>query len=117
MSQILKHSPAYTKERFRFIFTIMTWIYNSVDIKSAFLQGKDKDRDKCLTPPSEFEQKDNVWKLNRCFRCFKELVLRVKEELGKLGVKHNPLEPAFRLAFQEWIARFTYYTCKWYQKF
>ena len=35
------------------------------------------------------------------YQMLRNWYLRVKEELGKLGVKHNPLEPAFRLAFQE----------------
>lgn len=35
------------------------------------------------------------------YQMLRNWYLRVKEEFGKLGVKHNPSELAFFLAFQE----------------
>ena len=78
---------------------------NSIDIKSAFLQGREVDRVVYLIPPPEFDEKD-VWKLNTCIYGLSDAsrnwYLHVKEELDKLGVKFSSFEPLlFFLAFQE----------------
>ena len=75
------------------------WTYNSIDIKSAFLQEKEIYRVLYLTPSPEFEEKDIVWKLttriyglsDASANCY----LQVKEELDKLGVKCSRFEPPF----------------------
>ena len=58
--------------------------------RSAFLLGKEIDRVVYLTPPTEFEKKDIVWKLNTCIYGLSDAsrnwYSRVKEELDKLGV-------------------------------
>ena len=74
------------------------WTCNSIDIKSAFLQGKEIDRAVYLTPPPEFEEKYIVQKLNTCIyglsHASRNWYLRVKEELDKPRVKYSSFEPA-----------------------
>ena len=71
-----------------------------------------------ITLPPEFEEKDVVFKLNNCIfglsNGSRSWYLLVKEELDKVRVKFIHFEPEFFLAFQEWITRFTYYTCRWF---
>ena len=57
--QKLKDSPTCAKESLRLMLTITAsnrWTRNSIDVKSAFLKGKQIDRVVHLTPPSEFEE-------------------------------------------------------------
>ena len=42
------------------------WTINSMDIKSAFLQGMQLSRDIYIRPPPEAESKGTLWKLNTC---------------------------------------------------
>ena len=74
------------------------WTCNSIDTKSAFLQGKEIDRAVYLTPPPEFEEKYIVQKLNTCIyglsHASRNWYLRVKEELDKPRVKYSSFEPA-----------------------
>ena len=43
------------------------WSLNSLDIKTAFLQGKVFDGDAFVIPPSEASvEQGKIWKLNKC---------------------------------------------------
>ena len=51
-----KDSPTCSKECVRFVMALaasMKWSLNSIDIKTAFLQGKPFDREVYLKPPRE----------------------------------------------------------------
>ena len=53
-SNILKDSPTCTKESMRLILTLLAsknWPCNAIDIKSAFLQGKQIERPVFLIHP------------------------------------------------------------------
>ena len=81
-------SPTCSKESIRIILTIAAakhWQCNALDIKAAFLQG----REVFLKPPAEAKSNGKIWTLRRCVysvsdasrKCF----LKVKEEMTKLG--------------------------------
>ena len=65
LNSIRKDSPTYCKDNFRLTLSIIIsnkWTVRSVDVKSAFLQGKGIDRDVYLKPPKELGTK-KLWKL------------------------------------------------------
>ena len=55
-SEILKDSLTCTLRLILIIIEFNRWTCNSIDIKSAFLQGKEMDRVVYLTPPPELEE-------------------------------------------------------------
>ena len=66
-SKLNRNSPTCTKDSFRILLSVLSsfqWKIHSIDIKSAFLQGKPLDRDIYLLPPKEANT-ENVWKLNQ----------------------------------------------------
>ena len=66
-SELTRNSPTCTKDSFRILLSVLSsfhWKIHSIDIKSAFLQGKPLDRDIYLKPPKEANTQ-NVWKLNQ----------------------------------------------------
>ena len=99
--EILKDSPTCSKESLRLILTFLAtnnWLCNSIDIKSAFLQGKSIDRIVYLSPPRESKENNVVWKLNTCIYgltdASRNWYLRIKDELLKLDVKASKNDPA-----------------------
>ena len=63
-----KDSPTCSKESLCLIFTIISsnhWEVNSLDIQSAFLQGKSITTDVYLMPPEEAGT-EKLWKLKKC---------------------------------------------------
>ena len=61
-------SPTCERDNVRILLSIAAsnnWTINSIDFKSAYLQGEDLDRDIFLIPPKEANTK-NLWKLNKC---------------------------------------------------
>lgn len=100
-NDILKDSPTCLKESLRLILTLIVynnWRCNSIDIKSAFLQGKEIERTVYLKPPKEADNGNSLWKLKKCIyglvdssRCW---YLRVKEELINLNVSVSKSDPA-----------------------
>ena len=61
-------SPTCSKECIRLIFALLIsngWHCSSIDIKSAFLQGKEIEREVFVYPPIEAKSQ-NVWKLKKC---------------------------------------------------
>ena len=60
-------SPTCSKDSLRITLTIISslgWVCNSIDIKTAYLQGDKIKRDVWLKPPKEFDN-GNVWKLKK----------------------------------------------------
>ncbi|XP_066911985.1 uncharacterized protein [Clytia hemisphaerica] len=87
------NSPTCSKEALRLASTLMMtngWKCNSIDVRAAFLQGKQIDRDVFIKPPPEVENK-NIWKLNVCVYGLSDAprawYLRVKEVLASLGAR------------------------------
>ena len=67
-SDILMNSPTCSKEGLRFVLALIVhneWKINSIDIKTAFLQGEDIDRELFILPPKEANT-CNVWRLKKC---------------------------------------------------
>ena len=87
-------SPTHNKESFRVAVAVISsqnWKINSLDIKAAFLQGKELDRDVYLKPPKEANSKGKLWRLKRCVYGLKEAsrfwYFRALDELTALGCK------------------------------
>ena len=94
-------SPTCSKECIRLLLTLLlanNWNCNSIDVKSAFLQGKDIERDVYINPPVEFRNEHSVWKLHKCVYGLNDAsrtwYLRVRDELMKLEAKPSHSEPA-----------------------
>ena len=73
------------------------WDLKSIDIKSAFLQGHQLERDVYLRPPVD-AQTVKIWKLNKCVYGLadapREFYLRLTSELDKLGSTSSSLDKA-----------------------
>ena len=89
-----KDSPTCSKQSFRLMLTVIAskgWQCNSIDVKTAFLQGKPINRNVYLTPPRECSKKDVVWLLKKCVYGLNDAsrtwYMRLLEELLKLNVK------------------------------
>ena len=91
-----KDSPTGAKESLRTVIGIISskmWKINALDIKSAFLQGKQLDRNIYLKPPKEAMCPGKLWRLNRCVYGLNDAsrfwYFRVKDELTKLSCKSS----------------------------
>ena len=88
-------SPTCAKDSIRMVLMLIAandWDLNSMDIKTAFLQGKEFDRDVFLVPPPEAKVHEGLlWKLNKCVYGLTDAsrvwYLSVREELIKLGMR------------------------------
>ena len=97
-----RDSPTVGKGAMRIFLTIAAcqkWCIKTTDIKSAFLQGKELERDIYLRPPKESEtQRGKIWKLQHCLYGLKDgarqFFMSVREELLKLGCIQYDLDPA-----------------------
>ena len=93
-------STTCTKDSFRILLSVLSsfqWKIHSIDIKSAFLQGKPLDRDVYLLPPKEANTK-NVWKLNQAVYGLSDAGRhwydRVKANFLKIGLTVSRLDKA-----------------------
>ena len=79
------------------IFLSKSWSLNSINIESAFLQGKEINRELYLKPPKDFARERKVWLLKKTVYGLsdtsKSWYTRVKEELLKLNVKISKYDP------------------------
>ena len=69
LNEIRKDSLTCSKENLRILLAIISshqWQASSLDVKSAFLQGNQIDRDLYLKPPKEADT-GNLWKLKQPF--------------------------------------------------
>ncbi|KAK4311282.1 hypothetical protein Pmani_017216 [Petrolisthes manimaculis] len=95
-------SPTGGKEILRVFLSILAcknWKCNSIDIKAAFLQGENFQRDVYLKPPPEAENIDKVlWKLNKCVYGLNDAsrvwYFTVRTFLLKLGCVQLKADPA-----------------------
>ena len=74
VQEFRKDSPTCSKECVRLVMALtasMKWSINSIDIKTAFLQGRLFDREVYLKPPKEAGT-SKLWKLNKCVYGLKE---------------------------------------------
>ena len=91
-------SPTCSREGIRLFFAATAangWKLHSMDVKGAFLQGKEIDREVFLKPPKEANT-SKLWLLIKCAygladapRCW---YLRMREELMKLGARPSKLD-------------------------
>ena len=98
---LVTDSPTGNKDSLRTVISIIAakeWSVNSLNIKAAFLQGKELDREIYLKPPKEAKAVGKVWKLRRCVYGLNDAsrywYLRVKEELLKAGCKCSKADPS-----------------------
>ena len=100
MNDIRKDSPTCGKDSLRLLLVIVAsneWTINSLDVKSAFLQGKDISRDLLILPPVEADTK-KVWRLRKTVYGLTDAsrtwYLKVREELLKTGVEVSMYDEA-----------------------
>ena len=81
------------------IAALENWAVKTTDIKSAFLQGKELERDIYIRPPKESQTPQGlIWKLKHGLYGLKDGARQfyesVREELMKLGFTQCRLDPA-----------------------
>ena len=97
-----KDSPTVGKQTLRVFLAIAaskSWGVKTTDIKSAFLQSKQIDRDVYVTPPKEAGCPDGyIWKLKRCLYGLNDAARQffdsVTSELKTYGCQQSDLDPA-----------------------
>ena len=89
---IQKDSPTCAKESLRLTLAIISsfrWKLQSLDVKSAFLQGNQMDRDVYIKPPKEANTR-SIWKMLKCpyglVDAGRLWYLRLKSVLIQLGL-------------------------------
>ena len=95
-------SPTVSKEVLRIFFSVIAskdWSCNSMDIKAAFLQGRDIQRNVYVKPPLEANcDKDTLWKLNKSVYGLKdasrEWYFTIKTLLMNQGCKQILTDPS-----------------------
>ena len=95
------NSPTCSKETIRIALATLAangWHCKSIDVKSAFLQGKLIEREIFIKPPKEANT-DKVWKCKKAVYGLNEASRhwydKVKEELSKLGFSCSKFDEAF----------------------
>ena len=98
---IRSDSPTCNKDSLRIAISVISsnkWEMNSLDIKAAFLQGKELERDIYMKPPKEAKVPSKLWKLRRCAYGLNDAsrywYFRLKDELIMSGCKCSKLDPA-----------------------
>lgn len=101
-------SPTCSKESSRVAIAVISsrqWEINSIDIKAAFLQGKELDREIFLKPPKEGKCPGKLWKLKRAVYGLNDAsrfwYLQVKEELCRLGCKNSKFDSALFIYYTD----------------
>ena len=97
---IQSDSPTLSKAGFRVILAVIAscgWNIETTDIKSAFLQGTQLQRDVYLKPPKEAGCRGTLWKLKKGLYGLKDAgrqwFFRVKEKLLHLGCEQSMMDP------------------------
>ena len=101
-------SPTCRKESMRLLFSITAsskWTIQSIDITSAFLQGKEMDREVYLIPPPEYKTKGVLWKLKKCVYGLSDAARMwydmVKDQITSAGIEKCPHDDAFFYWFRD----------------
>ena len=88
-----KESPTCSKESLRTLFLACAqneWQLQSVDIKTAFLQGNLLNRDVYINPPREAGcPSTHKWKLNKCVYGLCDASLKWYSRFGEFVAKNN----------------------------
>ena len=91
-------SPTCSREGLRIGLSLIAarkWSIQSIDVKTAFLQGKDLERTVYVRPPKEAHT-DKIWHLRKCVYGLSDAsrywYLKVREELIKLGATPSKLD-------------------------
>ena len=100
---VRRDSPTVAKVGIRILLTIAAvnqWQVKSTDIRSAFLQGQQLDREVYIKPPKEAKvQKGKVWRLKKCLYglndASRKFYLSIKEVLVLNGCKQSAGDTAF----------------------
>ncbi|KAM9471315.1 uncharacterized protein ACWYII_007190 [Salvelinus alpinus] len=99
--QLPKDSPTCASESLRLLLTVICqkqWKLNSIDIKSAFLQGTELSRDIHIRPPPEAKSEGTLWKLKKCVYGLADGSLycysKVKATVLNTGGKMSQVDPA-----------------------
>lgn len=99
--ELQKDSPTCASESLRLLLAVICqnkWQVNSMDIKSAFLQGMELSRDIYIRPPPEAGVDNAVWKLKKCVYGLADTSLywynKVKELMLNSGGKMSRVGPA-----------------------
>lgn len=94
-------SPTCAHESLRVVLSVMAcrqWEVHSMDIKTAFLQGVNIERDVFIKPPREAGREGKVWHLNKCVYGLNDAslhwYLRVKDVMTKCGAHISEVDPA-----------------------
>lgn len=103
-------SPTCRKESLRLLFSIAAskdWPLKSVDIASAFLQGKPIERTVYVLPPKEFYKPGVVWKLHKCVYGLSDAArmwyTNVREQTDKAGLTKSLYDDALFFSFDDGI--------------
>lgn len=99
-SQLKSDSPTCSKDSLRILLGIIAakkWTLNSIDIKSAYLQGNTISRELYVKPPS-CEKTTKLWKLNKTpyglVDAGRQWFIRVKKEFNEIGARQSKCDPA-----------------------
>ena len=99
--QVQCDSPTAAKSTLRTVIAIAAnenWDLQTIDIKAAFLQGNNVDRDIFVTPPKEMKEEGVIWKLNKVAYGLNDAsrnwYFSVKDELLRLKMKQSKLDNA-----------------------
>lgn len=100
-NSIQTDSPTCAKELLRLLFAISAqnkWEIKSMDIKTAFLQSSQFEREVFIRPPKEAGQKNVLWLLRKCVYGLSDASLcwykRVTEVMQSCGAKVSTVDPA-----------------------
>ena len=100
-SELRTDSPTRTKQTLRFIMAVCSskeWIIHSMDISSAFLQGREIQRVIYLRPPSDVCDSSRIWKLRKPIYGLNDVsrawYQSLKKELLKLDGRMSLLDNA-----------------------
>lgn len=104
LNELEKYSPTCSRESLRVILAIIAgkfWKIHAMDIKTAFLQGEQIERDVYLKPPKEANCLMKLWHLKKCVYGLSDASLnwynRVSNVLLKLGATISKLDRAIFL--------------------
>ena len=94
-------SPTVAKSAFRCVLSTAAsrdWQVMTTDIKSAFLQGKELERDVFLKPPKEAKVPGMIWKLKKCLYGLndgaRQFYLSLRQKLLQLGCCVSSVDPS-----------------------
>lgn len=95
-------SPTCRKESLRLLLSItasMQWDLVSLDITSAFLQGRAIDRNVFIIPPKEVRKPGTLWRLKKCVYGLSDAARmwyeEVKDQVQMAGIDRCPHDDAF----------------------